>query len=239
MGKVIIFGNQKGGVGKSTCTLLAANAFSAPPFNLKVKVIDLDEQQTIGFLYEGEIERGTKPLWDIIAYPGSITGGKIHNFLKVFNAALAESDLVFVDLPGYLDDGGKTDTVSPMADVIFVPFTPSDKDTYSTETYILAMKSKIAQVKEEQERALKVIPFANKIDIRIRSQISYVKNVLEDFEQIHGIKGMRNMLGSYKDHANAGIDTNLYGGINHIKESNLTRWINELHANINAERYKS
>ncbi len=232
MGKVIIFGNQKGGVGKSTCTLLAANALASKPFNYKVKVIDLDEQQTIGYLYEGEIERGTKPIWELIAYPHSITGGKIHKFLKVFNKAMEESDLLFVDLPGYLDEGGKTDTVSPMADFIFIPFTPSDKDTYSTETYLLAMKQKKKQVKEEQDRKLAVVPFANKIDSRIKSQISYVKTVRKAFKEMHGIKSMKNMLGSYKDHANAGIDTNLYGGINHIKESNLTKWINELHSII-------
>ncbi len=229
MGKVIIFGNQKGGVGKSTSTLLAANAFSSPPFNLKVKVIDLDEQQTIGYLYEGEIERGTRPIWEIIPYPESITGGKIHKFLKVFNKAMDECDLLFVDLPGYLEEGGKTDTVSPMADFVFIPFTPSDKDIYSTQTYLLAMLDKIKQVEEEQERSLKVVPFVNKIDTRVRSQLTYVKGILEAFDEVHGIKGMKNMLGLYKDHANAGIDTNLYGKVNKMKELNLTRWVDEMY----------
>lgn len=229
MGKVIIFGNQKGGVGKSTCTLLAANAFASEPFNLRVKVIDLDEQQTIGILYEGEIERGTEPIWELIPYPDSITGGKIHKFLKVFNKAMEDSDLLFVDLPGYLDEGGKTDTVSPMADFIFIPFTPSDKDTYSTETYLLAMMNKVKQVKEEQDRLLRVAPFVNKIDTRTRSQVSYVKNIFDAFEEAHGVEGMKNMLGLYKDHANAGIDTNLYGQLGENKDINLTKWINELY----------
>ncbi len=232
MGKVIIFGNQKGGVGKSTCTLLAANALASAPFNLKVSIIDLDEQQTIGFLHEGEVSRGTHPIWNLIAYPESITGGKIHKFLKVFNQALDEYDIVFVDLPGYLDEGGKTDTVSPMADYIFIPFTPSDKDTYSTETYLLAMVDKIKQVKEEQERELKVVPFANKIDMRIRSQVAYAKSILTDFQEIHQVKGMQNMLGLYKDHANTGIDTNLYGGINDSQSINLTKWVNEMYTII-------
>jgi len=235
MGKVIIFGNQKGGVGKSTCTLLAANAFASPPFNLRVKVIDLDEQQTIGILYEGELERGTEPIWELIPYPDSITGGKIHKFLKVFNKAMDDCDLLFVDLPGYLDEGGKTDTVSPMADLIFIPFTPSDKDTYSTETYLLAMMNKVRQVKEEQDRNLKVVPFVNKIDTRTRSQVNYVRAIMDAIEHSHGIEGMKNMLGLYKDHANAGIDTNLYGQISATKDINLTKWINELYKIIKAE----
>ena len=229
MGKVIIFGNQKGGVGKSTCTLLAANAFASAPFNLRVKVIDLDEQQTIGILYEGELERGTQPIWELVPYPESITGGKIHKFLKVFNKAMEDSDLLFVDLPGYLDEGGKTDTVSPMADFIFIPFTPSDKDTYSTETYLLAMMNKVRQVKEEQDRKLRIAPFVNKIDTRTKSQVGYVKNILDAFEQTHQVEGMKNMLGLYKDHANAGIDTNLYGQLGETKDINLTKWINELY----------
>lgn len=232
MGKVIIFGNQKGGVGKSTCTLLAANAFASAPFNLKVSIIDLDEQQTIGYLYNGELERGTTPIWKLIPYPEPISGGKIHKFLKVFNNVLNESDLVFVDLPGYLDEGGKTDTVSPMADLILLPFTPSDKDLYSTETYLLSMLDKIKQVQEEQERTLHVIPFANKIDSRIRTQVSYVSQVLKDMEEIHNVPCMKNMLGLYKDHANIGIDTNLYGGIRDKQSINLTKWINELYTFI-------
>ena len=235
MGKVIIFGNQKGGVGKSTWTLLAANAFASSPFNLRVKVIDLDEQQTVGNLYDGEIERGTPPIWELIPYPHSITGGKIHKFLKIFNQAMEECDLLFIDLPGYLDEGGKTDTVSPMADLIFIPFTPSDKDTYSTDTYLLAMIAKMQQVREEQERNLKVVPFVNKIDTRIKTQITYVCSIMSAIEEMHGVTCMQNMLGLYKDHANVGIDTNLYGQVAEKKEINLTKWINELYKIIKAE----
>ena len=42
-----MFGNQKGGVGKSQCTLMLASTFSQAPFNLKVVVVDIDDQKSI------------------------------------------------------------------------------------------------------------------------------------------------------------------------------------------------
>ncbi len=47
MSKIIVFGNQKGGVGKSTVVTLCANALSQTPFDYKVCVIDNDYQQSI------------------------------------------------------------------------------------------------------------------------------------------------------------------------------------------------
>ena len=42
-----MFGNQKGGVGKSQCSVLLATALAQPPFNLKVTLIDLDDQKSV------------------------------------------------------------------------------------------------------------------------------------------------------------------------------------------------
>ena len=40
MAKIIMFGNQKGGIGKSTLTILTANTLASPEFDYKVLVID-------------------------------------------------------------------------------------------------------------------------------------------------------------------------------------------------------
>ncbi len=47
MAKIIMFGNMKGGIGKSTATLLASTALAQPPFNKKVLVLDLDRQGSL------------------------------------------------------------------------------------------------------------------------------------------------------------------------------------------------
>ena len=40
-----MFANQKGGVGKSTCSMMAANALSQAPFDKKIFLIDGDKQK--------------------------------------------------------------------------------------------------------------------------------------------------------------------------------------------------
>jgi len=45
--RIITFGNQKGGCGKTTGVQLFANIFSQAPFNVRILVIDLDTQITI------------------------------------------------------------------------------------------------------------------------------------------------------------------------------------------------
>ena len=47
MAKILSISNQKGGVGKSLLTTMTATALGSDPFNLKVAVIDLDQQSTI------------------------------------------------------------------------------------------------------------------------------------------------------------------------------------------------
>ena len=47
MAKILMFGNQKGGVGKSQCTLMLASTLSQAPFDLKVVVVDIDDQKSI------------------------------------------------------------------------------------------------------------------------------------------------------------------------------------------------
>ena len=47
MAVFVTFGNQKGGAGKSTCTVLAAGALSQPPFSYRLAVVDIDRQQSI------------------------------------------------------------------------------------------------------------------------------------------------------------------------------------------------
>ena len=47
MAKIIMFGNQKGGIGKSTLSILTANALASPKFDYKVLVIDNDMQRSI------------------------------------------------------------------------------------------------------------------------------------------------------------------------------------------------
>ena len=46
MAKIVMFGNQKGGVGKTAATVMAATALSQAPHNFKTCIIDLDNQKS-------------------------------------------------------------------------------------------------------------------------------------------------------------------------------------------------
>ena len=47
MAKFIVFGNQKGGIGKTTLSVLTATGLSQNPFNKKVLLIDNDNQRSV------------------------------------------------------------------------------------------------------------------------------------------------------------------------------------------------
>ena len=47
MAKILMFGNQKGGVGKTQVSIMTATALSQKPFNLKTCVVDIDNQKSV------------------------------------------------------------------------------------------------------------------------------------------------------------------------------------------------
>ena len=97
---VILIGNQKGGAGKSTLTLLLAN-FLTLVKQRNVLVIDMDHQQSVAQKYEkSKITDNALPYEvmaaDLSDYPS------MHELLN----ATATNQVVLIDLPGKLDDDG-------------------------------------------------------------------------------------------------------------------------------------
>lgn len=227
MTKTIIFGNQKGGVGKSTCTILVAGTFSSAPFNLKVTVIDTDEQQTISILQEASRLNGEPCNWNVIQFPGEIKGVARKKFDKILEKAKSESDLVLIDLPGHLDTDGKTANVSPEADFVFIPVPPTNKDVPSSEDYLNFMLNIRNIVLQEFDHEIKVIPFCN-MHRRGHSSTSFIKDVFEDWKERYEVFPMTQMLGRYVEHEDVGVGNALYGTIHSNKGINYTKWINEV-----------
>ncbi|WP_183580246.1 ParA family protein [Mucilaginibacter sp. X5P1] len=123
---IIIIGNQKGGAGKSTLTLLLAN-FLTIAKKCKVTVIDMDYQQSIWQKYEkAKLLENTEP-YEVIAagldqYP---------TLFEVFNSSPKEVTLI--DLPGKLDDDGLI-PVFQSADLVVCPFS---YDEFTFESTVL------------------------------------------------------------------------------------------------------
>jgi len=123
---IIIIGNQKGGAGKSTLTLLLAN-YLTQARNAAVTVIDFDYQQSVAQKYErAKLLENPEPYVVVAASLEHFPG------LKSIMSANA-GQVVLIDLPGKLDDDGLI-PVFRSADLVICPFA---YDEFSFESTIL------------------------------------------------------------------------------------------------------
>lgn len=123
---IIIIGNQKGGAGKSTLTLLLANYLTQAK-NAAVTVIDFDYQQSVAQKYErAKLLENPEPY--------VVVAASLEHFPGLKNILSGNANqLVLIDLPGKLDDDGLI-PVFRAADLVICPFS---YDEFSFESTIL------------------------------------------------------------------------------------------------------
>lgn len=126
---VIVFGNQKGGAGKSTLATLFANVLSIAK-KRDVFVIDMDYQRTIYSRYsEAKLLENVEPYevleLDLDKYP------LIYPELKN-----NPEQITIIDLPGKLDDD-ELQPVLETADIFIIPFHYDRNTFHSTSTFNL------------------------------------------------------------------------------------------------------
>lgn len=123
---IIIIGNQKGGAGKSTVTLLLANYLTQAK-KKSVTIIDFDYQQSIAQKYER-----AKLLENMEPY--TVVAASLEHFPGMKNIMCNDKDqMVLIDLPGKLDDDGLI-AVFESADLVICPFS---YDEFSFESTVL------------------------------------------------------------------------------------------------------
>ena len=136
---VIIIGNQKGGAGKSTLTLLLANYLTLIK-QCKVTVLDMDYQQSIAQKFEkAKILENTEP-YQVLAY-------SLQEFPEM-EATIKSNpkEIVLIDLPGKLDDDGLI-KVFLAANVAIVPFSYDEFTFESTIPFALVLQKINPEVK--------------------------------------------------------------------------------------------
>ncbi|RYY07536.1 MAG: ParA family protein, partial [Sphingobacteriaceae bacterium] len=135
----IITGNQKGGAGKSTLTMLLANYLTMIK-EFKVTVLDMDYQRSIFTLYERAKILENPELYEVIE-------AEAEYFPTVFEILKKQTDrIILIDLPGKLDDNSLV-PVYQAADLILIPFV-YDAMTYdSTIVFSIVMKKVNPDVK--------------------------------------------------------------------------------------------
>lgn len=129
---VIIIGNQKGGAGKSTLTLLLAN-FLTQNKKCKVTVLDMDYQQSISQKFEkAKILENAEP-YEVLAFG-------LADFPEMAGTIRQNpKDIVLIDLPGKLDDDGLIG-VFKAAQVAICPFAYDEFSFESTIPFALVLK---------------------------------------------------------------------------------------------------
>src|SRR5436305_448590 len=96
---VILIGNQKGGAGKSTLTLLLANYLSLAK-KQDVTVLDMDYQQSLAQKYEKAKMLENKEPYQVVA-------AGLEYFPDMQEVLMVNKEkIILIDLPGKLDDDG-------------------------------------------------------------------------------------------------------------------------------------
>ncbi|QEC74616.1 ParA family protein [Mucilaginibacter ginsenosidivorax] len=166
---ICLFGNQKGGVGKSTLTVLSGNYLSLAK-NWPVTIIDMDYQQSISQKFEkAKVLENDEP-YDVMA-------ATLETFPVLSNMLTkSKKDAILIDLPGKLDDDGLI-PVFKCADMVICPFS---YDEFTFESTVL-----FAVVLKKVNPKVQVVFIPNRIKANVKFEImSEVNEQLSKFGKI-------------------------------------------------------
>jgi chromosome partitioning protein len=227
MSKIIMIGNQKGGVGKTAVSTMAATALCQSPFNLKTCVIDLDNQKSV--------IRSRK--FDLRAYqteevPFQVLDYGIADLQKNIAQLDKEYQLIIIDVAGKLDNTQpfEVQEISKAlmyVDCLFIPFVAGNYNLESTIDYFKFIKT-VQQQRAIQPRPLKVFGFVNMFRGRSRAN-SFLSEDLELLQKTENLVMLDTALNDYALFREADTITSIYdAGSSETAKVNFLNFINEL-----------
>jgi len=174
MGKIVAFGNQKGGVGKSTVIAMAANALSQAPFNINLCVIDCDRQQSL-------VEARSFEEEDPADLPYTILGLSLEELQNKIYDLDKEYDLILIDTAGRLDhtvavENQEITKALMYADYLFIPFRAGSFNLEASMEY-LKVANKLQALRANSARPLKYYGFVNMYKDRSRTNAFLVSEI--------------------------------------------------------------
>jgi chromosome partitioning protein len=129
---IILIGNQKGGAGKSTLTLLLAN-YLTTVHQHKVTILDMDYQQSIATKAEKAKILENEPLYDVVP----VDLKQFPDLLYVINKN--KQDIAILDMPGKMDDDGLIPALGA-ADIVLCPFAYDEFTVDSTLLFAMVVR---------------------------------------------------------------------------------------------------
>ena len=226
MAKIIMFGNQKGGVGKSLCTVITATAYSQAPFNLRVTVADVDPQKSIMSARKYDLRRYDTPA------PFDVVACSVSDFQRQAQQLDDDNDLVIIDAAGKLDADlpVKQQEISKTlmyVDCLFIPFVAGAFNFEATYNY-LQFVQKIQQIRAGSGRPLQVFGFVNMFRQRsVRDR--YLADDMNELKKRAGLQIMKTGLNYYALFADADTYESLYTPDTFdTAKLNVLAWLNEI-----------
>lgn len=222
-----MFGNQKGGVGKTTLTALTAGALSNAPFNHQLTVMDLDPQQSL-------IRRRLLDQQDLTTpTPYNVTAQTQSDFERNITALDASNDFILIDAPGKLDTGlpaadQQIIRLLSYVDFLVIPFTPGN---YSLEASLQFLKEalKVKNKRADNPRHLTIIGMVNMFEGSRTLDDRFLIDELNELKDLVNIPFMSANLNRYALFRNVDTLESFYSveTADNAKE-NFTTWLNEL-----------
>jgi cellulose biosynthesis protein BcsQ len=226
MAKIIFINSMKGGIGKSQTTVMAATALAAAPFNLKVAIVDIDDQKSIMGLREIDqsvYESQVAP-YDIFSLEVNDLQQRIGELDKVYQ-------VIFIDAAGKLDT--KLDALQQeisrsvmYTDFLFMPFVAGNFNFSANYKYLHFVRQ-IQSARQLTNRPLRVVAFVNMFRQRSRASQFLVQD-LADLRANEGLQTMQVHIGDYAAFREADTFTSLYDPLsNDSAKANFSEWLNE------------
>jgi cellulose biosynthesis protein BcsQ len=228
MAKILMFGNQKGGVGKTLVSVMTASALGHAPFNLKVAVIDIDNQKSVA--YARDIDVQSYPAET--PTPFAVINYTIAELQKNITQLDAEYDVLIIDVAGKLDtqaDVTQQEITKALmyVDVLFIPFIAGSYVFTATYNYLTFIEQ-VQATRALQTRKMKVYGFVNMY--RSRSKVNQM--LLQYIDTLHennNLQLMKTYLNDYTLFKEADTMTSVYDAqSNDAAVTNFVEWFNEL-----------
>lgn len=223
-----MFGNQKGGVGKTTLTCLCANALSSKPFSENVAVVDADKQQSI-------VKRR---LADLQYFDGEtpyqvsqMTIGDFQNKNRGIYKLVQDHNIVLVDVAGKLDTnvGVEEQEITKYLQYVhylFIPFVPGNYSLESTTDYLKTVLKLKAQ-RDKAGRPLEIVGFVNMSESQTLDD-RFLMEEMEELKVMINIRWMEASLNRYALFRNVDTLTSFYAPQSKDRAAaNFTKWFNE------------
>ncbi|MBQ9636775.1 MAG: ParA family protein [Prevotella sp.] len=173
--KIVVFANQKGGVGKSTLCILLADYLAY--WKKDVCIIDTDLQQSATLQREQDRQAFGEEPYSIQSF--EVSDPKTMQMLM--ENAQSQDGFVLFDAPGTIKDDG----LAPMlvyADYIICPYEYELKSLTSTCTFIQVI-NRLRQLNPQMKAQIFFVP--NKVDARMgtREELEQWKQMDAEFAQ--------------------------------------------------------